>query len=332
MKRFLIGIMLAAVAIIGVGCGGPPELEKWVEVKPDETAFLIKLEGENKQGQAKFNSVEYLESQKVATKRIILPQRKKSLGRGMNNFEWVPTATVIKISRRPVQREWVGDMAGPQDPRTKKIRVETLDSIGIGMGANIMALVEESDASTFLYYFNGQQLDEIIDGPVKGFAQSVMSQAVGQVSWENLKSEKNKIAQATFESVAAQFKPMGITVKYFGLAEGLELENAEIQKAIDAQAVAASQILVESNKKLANDKRRENELADAQLKVSVAQATADAAKKAAEAKEAMSFEVELFERRQRALALPELAKNFSNIKILPSSSPLLLELGLTDDK
>ena len=45
------------------------------------------------------------------------------------------------------------------------------------------------------------------------------------------------------------------------------------------------------------------------------------------AKDSMSFEVVLYERRKRAEALPILAANFGNIKILPAGSPLLLGLG-----
>jgi hypothetical protein len=125
---------------------------------------------------------------------------------------------------------------------------------------------------------------------------------------------------------------MGITIDFFGSSEGLTYDNEKIQQAIDQQVVSEANIVAEANQKLANDKRREDQAAEAQLEVTIAQSKADAAKKLAEAKDAMTFDVELFERRQRALALPELAKNFGNIKILPSSSPLLLELGLTDGK
>ena len=330
MFRKFFAMFLAVSMLSFVGCGAY-QTEMAEEVDAHETAFMIKMEGDSG-NQAKFESVEFLEQRKVAAKRIILPQRKRSTGRAWFSYEWIPTARVIKISRRPVQREWTDDVESGTSSEFQKLHVESLDSVGFGVGATIMARVDEADAARFLYYFNGQQLETIIDGPVRGFALSLLSDAFGRMNLEQCKKSKTVVFSEARKQLVDKFRPMGITIDFFGSSEGLTYDNKSIQAAIDDQVVSEAAIVAQMNKKLANDKRREDQLAEATLEVKVAEQQALAAQKLAEAKDAMSFEVELFERRQRALAMPELAKNFSNIKILPSGSPMLLELGLTNGK
>ena len=326
MRKYLLSLLFAVVAFSAVGCGAY-QTEMAEEVDADETAFVIKMEGDTSAGQAKFASVEFLEGKKVATKRIILPQRKRSTGRAWFSYEWIPTARVIKISRKLVQREWTDDSDTGSSNRSQKLHVESLDSVGFGVGATIAARIDEDKASTFLYFFNGQQLESIIDGPVRGFALSLLSEAFGQLDLESCKKTKTTVFNNARTALIKKFGTMGITIDFFGASEGLTYDNDKIQQAIDDQVVSEAGIIAQMNKKLANDKRREDQAAEAQLQVTIAQSQADAARKLAEAKDAMTFEVELYERRKKAEALPILAANFGNIKILPAGSPLLLGLG-----
>jgi hypothetical protein len=330
MRKFILSLVVMLTAL-NVGCGAYKK-EMAVDVGAEETAYMVSLEGNTLEDQKKFSSVEFLESKKVAEKRIILPQRKRSTGRMWFSFEYIPTARVIKISRTLVQREWTDDGDSGTSNRSQKLHVESLDSVGFGVGATIAARIDESKASTFLYYFNGQQLETIIDGPVRGYALSLLSEAFGQLNLEECKVQKTNVFSATRKELIRKFGEMGITIDFFGASEGLTYDNEKIQDAIDDQVVSEAAIIAQANKKLANDKMREDKAAEAQLEVTIAQSKADAARKLADAKEAMTFDVELFERRKKAEALPILAANFGNIKILPSNSPLLLELGLGSGK
>jgi hypothetical protein len=328
MQKFLLSLVAALFVATTVGCGDYKQ-EVFATVESDETAFYIPLEGESQAGQAQFESVEFLEASKVATKRVNIPQRKRSTGRAWFSYEWIPTARVITISRKPVQREWTDDEGTGTDNSSQKLHVESLDSVGFGVGATIMAHVDESSAAQFVYYFRGQELESIIDGPVRGFALSQLSERFGQLNLEQCKQSKTVVFAETRSALIEKFTAMGITIDFFGASEGLTYDNPKIQEAIDDQVVSEAAIIAQANKKLANDKRREDQAAEAANEVLIAEQQALAARKLAEAKDAMSFEVELFERRQRAQALPVLAANFGNIRILPSNSPLLLELGLT---
>ena len=77
MRNFNFILLLVAVfTVVGLTGCGPYPTEQAVEVKNNETAFVVPLEGDSKSKQAQFMSIEYLEKAKVATKRIVIPLRK----------------------------------------------------------------------------------------------------------------------------------------------------------------------------------------------------------------------------------------------------------------
>ena len=105
MRNFnFILLLVALFTVFGLTGCGPYPTEQAVEVKNNETAFVVPLEGDSKSKQAQFMSIEYLEKAKVATKRIVIPQRKRSLGRAWFDYEWIPLARVIVVDRSPVTR------------------------------------------------------------------------------------------------------------------------------------------------------------------------------------------------------------------------------------
>jgi len=84
--------------------------DRHVVIGPNETAFVIPLEGDST-AQGRVQSIDALEKAKVMAKRIYLPVRKRDLGRGPANYEWVPTLKVVKVDRSPVTREWTAEVS-----------------------------------------------------------------------------------------------------------------------------------------------------------------------------------------------------------------------------
>lgn len=78
-------IACCVLASFVISCG-PPLKEEFTEIEPNETAFVINLESDAK-SQKQFESIEYLEKQKVAAKRINIPLREKDTGRFWFNYE-----------------------------------------------------------------------------------------------------------------------------------------------------------------------------------------------------------------------------------------------------
>jgi len=229
MKQSLLLTMLAALA---VSCGAYKE-EVFKTVEPHETAFVIPLEGATKKGQKQFMSKEYLLSAKVAKKRINIPQRKKSTGRAWFSFKWIPTVEVITVDRTPVTREWTSDEGTGTNVKDESIPVESLDSIGFGIGINVTAKVQEEDTATFLYNYPSKSLGQIVDTNVRSFVQSELADEFGSLSLTKCKLSKKDIVARVREKTQKHFREYGITIPILGHTGGLTYENEKIQTAID---------------------------------------------------------------------------------------------------
>ena len=62
----VIILVLFAMCLTGCGCVGPYKQEVMVDIQPNETAYLVPLEGANKTSQASFTSIDYLDANKIA--------------------------------------------------------------------------------------------------------------------------------------------------------------------------------------------------------------------------------------------------------------------------
>lgn len=235
---------MALISSLLISCG-PPKLEVYEEIQPNETAFVIPLE-DDVDSQAKFESIEYLEKQRVAAKRIQIPTRQRKMGRMPTNYMYVPTVRVVRIDRTPISRQWTGL---DQTKRDAAISVESQDSIGFSVGMNITAYVDEKDTAKFLYYYRAKELADIVDSNIRGFVQMQLSERFASYDLKDVKIQKNEIVEATRSETIKHFKEYGITITALGMSEGLEFEKAGIQTAIDDAYVA--QMSIQKNTELA---------------------------------------------------------------------------------
>lgn len=228
----------AIVSAIALSSCGKPQLEVYEEIEPNETAFVIPLE-DNADAQAKFESIDYLEKQRVAAKRIQTPTRKRKMGRMPSDYIWVPTVRVVRIDRTPISRQWTGT---DQRLTNAAISVESQDSIGFSVGMNITAFVDEKDTAKFLYYYRAKELKDIVDSNIRGYVQMQLSERFASYDLKDVKLQKNEIVEATRTETMKHFKEYGITITALGMSEGLEFEKDGIQQAIDDAYVAQMSI------------------------------------------------------------------------------------------
>lgn len=318
--QLFIAIFIA-VALL-VSCG-PVKIEQLEEVLPSETAFLVPLEGANKTNQAKFMSIDYLNESKVATKRISMPLRKYVTGRAYFSYKWIPTMKIIKVNRTPVTREWTGKAETGTNTRNEALWVESADSIGFGVGVNVTAMVKEEDAATFLYYFSGKPLSQVVDENVRGKVNSILSREFAAHNLEKARKMKNEVFGKAAKETIESFTTMGVTITNLGLAEGLVYADSEIQQAINNAFKAEMLIQVEE----------QNNLAQKQVNarnVGIAKAEADAAIEFAKAAKARTSQVELEIRRMKAQAQLTFAEKLGPgvlpSNILPQGSSMLFGL------
>lgn len=238
----------AAIVVLGVltGCG-PMRVDPLDNIDTNETAFVIPLEGENKDSQKQFESIEYLDSQKVASKRVTIPQKMRQTGRLWMDYEWVPTIRVVKVNRTPVTREWTAEAKG------QPIAVESKDSIGFSIGVNITAFIEEKDTAKFLYYHRDKSLSAVIDSNIRGEIQNILSEEAARRNLEQCKREKNEIFEAAKKRIIPFAQKYGITICSFGIADGYCYDDPKVQDAINAAYVYEMSIKSEEQKKTAQE-------------------------------------------------------------------------------
>jgi len=285
MKKSINYLILALFAIVSssflVGCG-PPKVDLYEEIQPSETVYVIPLEGETSK-QGKFDSEEYLERNKVATKRVYLPLRKVSTGRYTWNYKWVPTVKVVKVDRKPITFVWE-DKSG--------INVESKDSIGFTVGVNLSAYITEENTSRFLYRYPSGELHGVLNAIVKSKATEILSREFTKYDLEGdgdgrgARQLKGEIVELAKKELTDFFAETGVTITTFGLIGGLAYDDVEIQTAINENFKSELDIKDKENERIAQEKVNSKN-------VSIAKAEKDAAKAFAEAAEDRKKMVEI---------------------------------------
>ena len=278
VRIFALAMLLCALCICFTGCRRPYDRPEFVTIEPSQTAFLVPLVGDSS-NQASFESEELLAQAKVATKEIQIPHRWVQTRRAYWIGEYRAAATLIIVERKPVSRSWEsGDSTAAS--ANKAIFGETADAIGIYVGMNCTAMIEEKDAAKFLYRYNNTPLEKIIDTDIKKMVEDEFNRATSQYKSTELHTNKATIVETVKTNVTEYFKNYGITITVLGIKEGFSFENPEIQEALDAKFASEQDLVIQQNKNEAALAKAE---ADAEATIIAARAEAEALKIAAEA-------------------------------------------------
>lgn len=274
MKKIIaLLLMLILVCVCFAGCRRPYDKPEFVTIEASQTAFLIPLIGDTSD-QGVFESEELLLEAKVATKEIQIPHRWVQTGRKNYQGEYRATAKLIVVERKPVSRSWEsGDSTATS--ANKAIFGETSDNIGIYVGMNCTAMIEEKDAAKFLYRYNNTPLETIIDTDIKKMVEDRFNTETAKYISTDLGAKKGEIIDAVKKYVVDYFKEYGITITVLGLKEGISFENPAIQTAIDEKFASEQKLEIQKNENAAN---LEKAKAEAQAKQIVAEGEAKANK------------------------------------------------------
>ena len=270
-KLFTLILLVVTMVFLFAGCK-PYDKPELVTIEASQTAFLIPLIGDTGE-QAAFESEELLLEAQVATKEIQIPHRWVQMGRMHTNGKWRASAALIVVERKPVSRSWEsGDSAAASANRA--IFGETSDGIGIYVGMNCTAMIEETDAAKFLYRYNNTPLETVIDTDIKKMVEDQFNMETSKYTSTDLLNHKAEIMDAVKLNVTKYFKDFGITITVLGLKEGISYENPAIQKAIDEKFASEQKLVIQQNENEANIAKAEAE-AEATLIAAKAQAEAN---------------------------------------------------------
>ena len=264
MKRMMTFVLFClALVLIGTsGCVRSYDRPEYVEIDTSETGFLIPLEGDTAE-QVRFQSVDYLNQHKVATKRVQITHRWSQEGRWPTDGRWIPMVRLVKVNRSPVTREWVTTQttssSGAIQRADKAIWIESSDSVGFSMGFTCTAFISEEDASRFLYWYPSGSLADLMDNEVRGRIQQAAAEVAAKYPLDGLRSRKQEIADAVKQNVMNFFAQRGVTVTTVGMFGGMTYENPEIQKSID-QTFIAQQLKVVTEAKFEAQKKENDRM------------------------------------------------------------------------
>lgn len=270
IKKIVLVVLMLVMVMSLTGCRKPYDKPEFVTIEASQTAFLIPLVGDTSD-QGAFESEELLLEAKVATKEIQIPHRWVQTGRQSWSGEWRPSATLIVVERKPVSRSW--NSGTSTDTSTSAIFGETSDAIGIYVGMNCTAMIEEKDAAKFLYRYNNTPLETIIDTDIKKMVEDRFNLETAKYTSTELSSKKGEIMEAVKAYVIDYFADYGITITVLGMKEGISYENPAIQAAIDEKFASEQQLVIQQNKNEANIAKAE---AEAQALILAAEAQAEA--------------------------------------------------------
>jgi len=243
MKKFI-----ALAALLLVGCDRHFATSEVKEIGPNETAFLIALEGDTINNQDKLNSYAALQKaqQGVAVKRITIPHKLIDLCPSAPTHEEchykdVPTAKLVVVNRSLVTREWTATATKGTSKSNQAISVETNESIDFDLGTIITAHINEADAAKFLYTFGGRTLGEVLDSDVRSVISASLSKSFGTHSLDDCRAHKIDYYVKAEREATEFFADKGVTIDKMALTEGMNYHDQSIQASINKHFAASQE-------------------------------------------------------------------------------------------
>lgn len=238
-KRVFALYTIMVLAILAVaGCRKPYMAPIFVEIQPHETAFVVPLEGQTS-AQAEFGSLELLEEQMVATKRVEIAQTWVQTGRQTWMGHYIPNSKVITVTRSPVTREWTQSAQSGTTNKDDAFAAETSESIDFSYGGVVTARIKEGyDTALFLFEYSGVPLETIIDTNVRGFMQAELAMRFAVLNNVETRTEKGVVFAEVCELATEEFAESGITISACGPSGGLTYTDPKIQENITANFTA----------------------------------------------------------------------------------------------
>ena len=259
-RRFPAAMLMGCLLLAGTDARAYYDKTDYAEayfILPNESAFFIPDVGATRDTQAKFGSMEYLEANKIAAKRFLIPHAKFSGSGSLWSDYYVPTGRLIVVDRTPYNREWVGAGERGTSSRNESFPCQSQEGLNVTAEISIAASVTEENAARFLYWFGvkppqgdrsnpaviftsvyyGKNLAEVMDTVGRGKVQALVCHEIGARTFDNVNKEVNAMLEAVERNAAAFFATKGITLDYIGWAGTLGFDK-DVQQAVNDRYTA----------------------------------------------------------------------------------------------
>ena len=236
MKKILL-IVLSLITFTFMACK-PKAHSEFKDIGPNDTAYLIALDGNTQENQKHLKSMEFLESHKVQAKRIIIPNvviDKCPECSDNNDSKWVelPSAKLVIVSHSPVTRQWTADPTSGTRSDNEAIKAESNESIDFSIAGTATAHIPDTDATKFLYHFGEVTLDKVMDRDIRPFIEKTAFDLFAMHDYEWATKNKVLVADSVLKIARDYFSEKGIRIDIFGFTGGITPSDIKIQDAIN---------------------------------------------------------------------------------------------------
>lgn len=266
----VLKLIIAAVIAVPLSMAYSPDANayyskqdwaEWYNVLPNHSAFLIPSTGDTKDAQKQFESESFLNEKKVGSKRIQIPH--VILKNSGVVDAYVPGAILILLDRTPYVVHWEKEVT-KESPTNQEMCVESQDSIQICFDVSIGANVLEEDAAKYLYWFGvepatgsddernfpsmlqGKSLQNVMNTRVFARIHAAYFVEFSKFTFLDALAHKGEILKDVETQMIAEYKKMGISIEYVGIASEFRFDtklqdsitNLQISK-YDQQAAEA---------------------------------------------------------------------------------------------
>jgi hypothetical protein len=230
-------------------------------ILPNQSAFWVPDVGANQKSQAKFESEEYYNDNKIAAKRFVIPHAKLS---GSGGYGWtsgwdliVPTGRLYIVDRTPYSREWVDATDRGTSAKKEGFPCQSKEGLNVTVGVSIGANVSEDNAAKFLYNFGvispkgiptdpqvifasvyyGRSLQEVMDDVGRKKVQTLVCNEISSRTFDAVNSDA-VVEMATIEKKTKEyFDSVGITLGFIGWADTFAFDK-DVQDAVNTKYIA----------------------------------------------------------------------------------------------
>ena len=228
-------------------------------ILPNESAFWIPDAGANKDSQAQFETEAFLNANKVALKRFIVPHTKLSGSGSFYDF-YVPAGRLIIVDRTQFSREWVDAADRGTSRRKEGFPCQSREGLNIAVGVSIGTSVNEANAAKYLYRFGviapqgdrgdprvifnsvyySRKLAEVMDDVGRKKIQTLVCDEIASRTFDKANEEAVKIMEIVKGKAAEYFSNVGITLDFVGWADTFTFD-AQVQEAVNRRYIASQE-------------------------------------------------------------------------------------------
>ena len=269
MRKLSFVALLFAVVMF-TGCIRPYDKPEYVEIGPNETAFVIPMftdETVKTEDQVHLNDVEFYQKNMVSSKLIQIPHKWIKTGRFARSGYYKGTVQVITVDLTPRSGNWL-------QTDSNAIKVETAASQGITIPMSYTIRIKPEDAALYLSHYKAVDFQSVIDTQINRYFAQEAGKAFHNVEYKDVSAQRDIILGEAVEKTKEYFANQGITIDQLAIVDGLIYEDESLQTNIDEQAKIQAQIVLEASKKTLIEKQKANKIAEANIDADVARAKA----------------------------------------------------------